>query len=123
VTNLVLTVPLTYAVGYNGAAIATAIAYMPAWGVSLYFIGQAWGSGIRSALPWRFYGKTLAVALTTGAVVYAAMTQVGGGSVARIAIATAAFAAIFLVAGRAVGVVTRGDMAYLRSWLSFGVLK
>jgi O-antigen/teichoic acid export membrane protein len=122
-TNLILTVPLTYAVGYNGAAIATAVAYMPAWGVSLYFIGQAWGSGIRTALPWRFYGKCLVVALVTGAATYAAMTQVSGSPIVRIVIATAGFAAVFLVAGRATGVVSRADMAYLRGWISFGAIK
>jgi hypothetical protein len=96
---------------------------MPAWGVSLYFIGQAWGSGIRTALPWRFYGKCLVVALVTGAATYAAMTQVSGSPIVRIVIATAGFAAVFLVAGRATGVVSRADMAYLRGWISFGAIK
>jgi O-antigen/teichoic acid export membrane protein len=123
VSNLLLTVPLTWLLGYNGAAIATTVANVPAWIVSLHFIGMAWGRGIPDALPWRFYGKVLVLSWLVGVAVYVAGQFVGGPPVLRIVGATVVYGAVFLVAGRITGLVRREDLAFLRRWISFGAIK
>jgi O-antigen/teichoic acid export membrane protein len=122
-TNLCLTVPLTRYIGYNGAAIATTLAYAPAWLVSLRAIGEAWGGGIRNALPWAFYLRVLMVSWGTGAVVYLVTPHLAETEVARLAVAALSYAAVYLLVGRVTGLLRPADLTFLRRWLTFGLSK
>lgn len=69
-TNLLLAAPLTLAFGLIGPALATAISVIPGWLVTLHRIGRVFGGGIRDALPWRHYGKVLAISAGLGMLLW-----------------------------------------------------
>jgi O-antigen/teichoic acid export membrane protein len=120
-TNLVLTVPFTWLIGANGAATATVVANLPAWLMSLHFIGSAWGRGMRDALPWRFYATVTSVAAAAGLVVWSTLDVVAPSPGLRIAYGTGAFAVLYVLGGRLLRVLDANDLRYVRRWLTFGL--
>jgi hypothetical protein len=123
VTNLVLTVPLTWLVGYEGPALASVIAIIPAWIITLYRIGDSLRGGIGVALPWRFYGRVLALSIGLGALLAVGHRAVGLHPALAVPLALAVYAPVFLAAGYAVGVIKREDVHYLLRAVSLGVIK
>jgi len=122
-TNLILTVPMTYLLGSNGAAIATVLSALPPWSVSLYFIGKAWGRGVRDALPWRFYLAVLALAAGVGVAIWFGVGSLHLDRGARLAVGSLAYLGLYAGLGRLVGLIQADDLAFLRRWLSFGLVK
>jgi O-antigen/teichoic acid export membrane protein len=123
VSNLVMQYPMTRLFGINGPAIATAVANVPAWLFVLHRIGRALGDGIRIALPWRFYARTLVVAGALGAVLYLVRERLHFHHAINLAIGVIGYAIAFVVVGRLTGVLKREDTMYLKRVLSFGVLR
>jgi O-antigen/teichoic acid export membrane protein len=123
VTNTILTWPLTLLFGYPGPAIASVVAVAPAWLYSLWRIGEAMGGGIRDALPWRDYTRLLVVAGAVALAVWLAMLEVDLRSGYRLAIGAVVYAALFIVAGRALRMISREDLKYLGEWLTLRMLR
>jgi len=112
-TNLVLTVPLTLLIGSNGAAIATVVANIPAWLLTLSRIGRAMGGGIGVALPWRFYLRSLLVTGALGLALHFLRPHLGDTIGMRIGIGVPVYLASYLVVGRLTGIVSADDLWFL----------
>jgi O-antigen/teichoic acid export membrane protein len=122
-TNVLLQFPLTKLFGFTGPALATALSVVPSWLFTLQRIGHALGGGIRTALPWRFYARTVAVAAGLGAILWLVRPYIELPAGPRLAVGVVAYAIAFVIVGRLTGVVHREDTAYLRRALSFGLLR
>lgn len=122
-TNLILTVPCTLIFGAYGAAIATVIANVPAWLVTLDRIGNAMGGGAKIALPWRFYVRGLVVTGSIGLVLWFVRPYVHMGTAGRLGVMSLAYGVVYVIVGRIAGVLTPTDVGTLRRWLTLGLWK
>jgi O-antigen/teichoic acid export membrane protein len=122
-TNLVLTVPCTLAFGAYGAAIATVVANVPAWILTLDRIGRAMGGTTRIALPWAFYLRALIVTSALGAGLWALRPYIHLGTGARLAVMSGIFLVAYVIVGRLTRVLSAGDIAQLRRWVTLGMWK
>ncbi|MEO8698410.1 MAG: oligosaccharide flippase family protein [Kofleriaceae bacterium] len=118
-TNAMLTLPLTWLLGYPGAALATLLANIPPWLWTLSRIAQAMKVGMREVLPWRSLARTLVLAAAIGLAVELAVAQLALSPGPRLALAALAFTSSYLAVALRLGSVTRADLAYLGRWLSF----
>jgi hypothetical protein len=116
-------VPCTLIFGAYGAAIATVIANVPAWLVTLDRIGNAMGGGARIALPWRFYLRGLAVTGGIGLVLWLVRPHIHMGTAGRLVVMSAAYAVVYVIVGRIAGVLHSEDIATLRRWFTLGLWK
>ncbi|MBZ0234598.1 MAG: lipopolysaccharide biosynthesis protein [Deltaproteobacteria bacterium] len=123
-SNLILTVPCVLLFGAYGAAIATVVANVPAWLVTLDRIGNAMGGGTSIALPWRFYLRGLLVTGGLGLGLWLARPYLHGMSTAaRLGAMSGIYIGAYLVVGRLTRVLTAADLVQLRRWVTFGVWK
>jgi O-antigen/teichoic acid export membrane protein len=122
-SNLALTVPLTLLFGYPGPAMASVIACIPPWIITLLRIGDSLGGGVRAALPWRFYGRVLAVSGVLGGVLYFAHRALALHPAIGVPVALAGFGLLYLPAGYVIGVIKREDVHYLLRGVSLGMIK
>ncbi|MBE7450903.1 MAG: polysaccharide biosynthesis C-terminal domain-containing protein [Kofleriaceae bacterium] len=122
-SNLILTVPCTLAFGAYGAAIATVIANVPAWLLTLDRIGRAMGGTARDALPWRFYLRALALTAALGGALWLVRPHVALGAGMRLLVMSIGFMAVYLVAARLARILTTDDLRLVRRWLTLGVWK
>lgn len=120
-TNAVLTVPLTWALGSSGAALATLLANVPPWLWTLSRIGGAMQTGIAGSMPWRDLARGLLVTLAIGAGLWLLKGQLAWPASVRLAVTAVAFAALYIPIARVVGMISASDLAYLGRWLSFRV--
>lgn len=118
-TNAVLTLPLTYLLGYPGAALATLLANVPPWLWTLSRIGRALGTGLPGALPWAVLARGLATAGAVGAVVWLIKRELPLGAAPRLGIALALFGLLHIPAARLAGVLSAQDLRYIARWLTF----
>jgi O-antigen/teichoic acid export membrane protein len=123
VTNLVLTVPLTLLIGFEGPAVATVLAVVPQWFITLFRIGDTLQGGIGVSLPWRFYGRVMAVSCGLGGLLFVAYRAAGLHPAVAVPAALVAFTLAYLPAGYLVGVIKREDVHYLARALTFGLIK
>lgn len=121
--NLVLSVPFTLLFGFPGAALATLLANVPAWIYTLRRIARALGVPMARVLPWRAYAGTLLLSAAVGAATLLVAHSVGIPAGARLAVAVPVFVGLWLVAGRALGLVHADDLTFLREWLQLKLLK
>jgi O-antigen/teichoic acid export membrane protein len=120
IVNLALSPPLTWAFGFVGPAIATALSYVPAWLLTLHRIGRALGGGIPQAMPWRHYGLTLAVGGGLGLALWLVRPALDFHPGANLAVALVGYAIAYVAIGRIVGILRAADLSYLRRILTFG---
>lgn len=118
-TNAVLTLPLTYLLGYPGAALATLLANVPPWLWTLSRIGGGIGVGLRGALPWSVLARGLAIAGAVGVLVWLIKRELPFAAAPRLALAVVAFASIYVPVARLLGVLTAHDLGYIARWLTF----
>jgi len=123
ITNLAMQYPMIHIFGLNGSAIATAFANAPAWIFVLSRIGYALGGGVRVAMPWGFYARTLVVAGAVGGLLHFAHRWMTWHPGINLGVGLLAYAIVFVIAGRLTGVLKREDTAYLRRTVSFGLLR
>lgn len=115
-TNLALTVPLTLLIGYNGAAVATVVANVPAWILTLSRIGRAMGGGIRVALPWRFYLRSLLVTGAIGLALHVARPYLGDTIAMRIGVGVPLYLVCYLIVGRLSNIISSDDLWFLAGY-------
>ncbi|HWO22278.1 MAG TPA: oligosaccharide flippase family protein [Kofleriaceae bacterium] len=120
-TNAVLTLPLTYLLGYPGAALATLLAHVPPALWTWSRIGGAMSVGLRGALPWRTLARGLATAGAVGALVWLAKRELPLAAAPRLALGVIAFGLIYIPVARALGVLTPRDLGYIARWLTFRI--
>lgn len=117
VTNLVLTVPLTMAIGYNGAAVATVVANVPAWLLTLSRIGRKMGGGIRISLPWAYYLRGLLVTGAIGLALWFARPYLGDRPSVRLGLGIAVYLVAYTVVGRLSRFLHADDLWFIAGYL------
>ncbi|MDX2087583.1 MAG: oligosaccharide flippase family protein [Kofleriaceae bacterium] len=118
-TNAMLTLPLTYLLGYPGAALATLLANIPPWLWTLSRIGRAMGTGLGGALPWATLARGLVTAGAVGVGIWLAKQLMPFHAALRLVIAVLAYGVIYIPIARAVRVLSKSDLAYIVKWLTF----
>jgi len=118
-TNAVLTLPLTYALGYPGAALATLLANIPPWLWTLSRIGRAMGTGLAGALPWATLARGLATAGGVGIGVWLAKQALPLPAAARLLVAVLVYGLAYIPIARATRVLAQSDLDYIVRWLTF----
>lgn len=113
-SNLLLQWPLTRLFGMNGPAMATALANAPAWLFTLDRIGKIYGRGLRDALPWGFYLRTLVICGLLGVALWQLRPYLFGPPWLALIEGLVAYAVTYVLVGRLTGVLRAEDTAYLR---------
>lgn len=121
--NLVISVPLTWWLGFYGPAIGTVVAFVPTLCFYNWYIAKAAGVSFRETFPLLAYLKIVAVALipTAGAVAFklgfdAHPALMFAGEVAIVALGWA-------LIGTMAGLIEDEDWGYVRRWARLDVLK
>lgn len=122
-TNVVFTYPLTRLFGYPGPAMASVVAVFPCWMFILSRIGAVLGGGIRGALPWGAYARVLALSAALGVVTWLGIGELPLRAGFRLAIGAVAYLTMFILIGRALGLIARGDLRYVWHWLTLRMLE
>jgi peptidoglycan biosynthesis protein MviN/MurJ (putative lipid II flippase) len=119
ISNVVLSVPLAFGLGFLGPALGTALAFMPQIYYYCTCIAQGSGVPITQTFPVGGYLRVLAVALVGAAAAFAfkANTELSAGP--RLAIEAAIVLSVFAALGTALRVIEREDWRYLKNWLRF----
>ncbi|MEM7157183.1 MAG: polysaccharide biosynthesis C-terminal domain-containing protein [Myxococcota bacterium] len=116
-SNVVLSVPLLFWLGFIGPAMGTALAFIPCAIFYCWCIARASGLRITETFPLLSYLRILAVGLTGVALAVGFKLSFDGSA----AMMMATEAAILLVTFAVVGTLTRTigteDWRYLRNWL------
>lgn len=116
VTNLILTVPLTKLVGFNGAAIATVVANVPAWLLTLSRIGRKMGGGIRIALPWSYYLRGLIVTGLLAIALWIARPYLGERPSIRLGVGVSIYMAGYAIVGRLANFIHADDLWFIAGY-------
>ena len=77
------------------------------------------GVRMRAVLPWHRLARTLALTASLGIALWFAKAQLPWPAGARFGISFVAFGVAYVILARRLGILTRGDLAYLTRWLSF----
>lgn len=94
------------------------MATLPAWFISLHFIGRAWGAGIRDALPRRFYGAVLASAAITGVAVWSVLGRLSTSPGLRMAIGASMYVSIYALVARLSRLLDDDDLRFVVRWFT-----
>ncbi|ACY15635.1 polysaccharide biosynthesis C-terminal domain-containing protein [Haliangium ochraceum] len=118
-SNLVLSVPLTWLLGLSGPALATLLSALVTWYVYLKRIGVHLGVGLGAVFPWAYYGKVVGVAAVAGAVCwglrYLVLDELP--QMLALSIATAAFLLVYAALGALARVIDRSHWRILGGWV------
>ena len=122
-TNLVVNYPLLLWLGFPGAALATLFSVVPAFAYTLHRICRGLGVPLREVMPWRAYFTTLVAAAALGGLLWAAREVVALPAWANLAFGLPLYLAAAFALGRALGLVRREDVDYLRGWFMLKLLR
>jgi O-antigen/teichoic acid export membrane protein len=123
ILNLALGVPFTYAFGFPGPALATLVANWIVWLVTLATLTKVLDCRLRDALPWLAYARTIVTAGAAGAILAWAREAAALGAGANLALGPPVFIALFFALAAPQRLIERGDLAFLRRWLTLRLLR
>ncbi len=125
VTNILLTIPLTIYFGIIGAAAGTLIASIFNWFLYLRRIGGHMNISAMRVLPFGFYLRVLATAVTVGIPVWMSRAYLFADEAAVIGVIynVVVFLLLFGAAGSMFKVITPKDWNDLKEWLSLKFLR
>lgn len=125
IANILLSIPLTMWLGINGTALATLLANVYNWYITLRRIGGHMEVKPFEVLPFNYYLKVLGTAAFVGIPVWLSrfylFTQ--EQTLAGLAWSIPVYLVLFGVTGTALGVITSREWAQLREWLSLKFLR
>lgn len=120
VANIILSIPLTIWFGIVGTAISTLLANVYNWCVTLRRIARHMEISVFKVLPFKFYGKVLAISLAVGIPVsigrYYLLNQAAVWG--RLGFSISLFLLLFGAVGTAAGIIKPKDWRDLKNWLS-----
>lgn len=116
-SNLLLSVPLLWIVGFVGPAMGTALAFVPMVLLYTWYISRASGLPWRSIFPTGRYAQVMGVALVGVAAAVAFKLTVEGSAPIKLAGEAAILLSVFAILGSALGVIRREDWRYASSWV------
>lgn len=122
-SNVALSVPLLWMVGFVGPAMGTALAFIPTVMFYTWCISRASGLRWGEIFPLREYGRIVGVALL-GVVAALGFKLTVEGPAALLLVGEAAILlAVYSALGTALGVIAREDWAYLGGWVRLKMLR
>ncbi len=114
VSNIVLTIPLTYYFGIIGAVSGTLIANLYNWVVVLHVIGKHLNLPWYKVIPFGNYFRVLFASVLAGMVIFGAGLLITIDHTAIVLIVKVAlYLVLFLVGGHLFGVISGSDRRYL----------
>jgi O-antigen/teichoic acid export membrane protein len=124
VANILISVPLALAIGFNGPALGTVIAFIPTVFAYCWCISNATGIPLKEVFPLGTWLKTLALTMVAAAPAIALkimMPDMHAGL--RFVIIAGVLLAVYSVIGTAFKQLTREDWGYLRDWFKLRFLR
>jgi O-antigen/teichoic acid export membrane protein len=121
--NLLLSYPFTVMFGFPGAAIATVSATIPPLLFTLWRIAVRFNCKISEVMPYRHYFATLGVATLLAVGLYYLRPYLGDSAGVRLGLGAAIYLVTYTIVARALRLITKEDLAYLRDWLSLKMLR
>ncbi len=115
--NVLLSIPLTWALGALGPALGTALAFIPTVLFYVWSIGRASGVAPRRVFPLRSYARVVALAALAALPAYGLKRYVGGAQGWGLLIAVLGTSLGFAVLGSLTRTIERSDWRYLADWL------
>lgn len=123
VANVALSVPLVHAIGFEGPALGTALAFVPTVMFYCWCIGRAAGLPFGAIFPVGSYLQILGVAAVAGAAGVAFKLGVAGPAGLKLAGTAAVVLAVFAAVGTLAGRIEVADWRYVGRWLRLDVLR
>lgn len=125
VANILLSIPLTMWLGINGTALATLLANLYNWYITLRRIGGHMEVKSYEVLPFNYYLKVLGTAVAVGIPVWMSRLYLFGTeqTMAGLAWSIPVYLILFGVAGSVFGVISSREWKQLREWLSLKFLR
>lgn len=117
VANLVLCLPLTWAVGFIGPALGTSLAFIPMVLFYVWSIKRATGLGMREIFPSAEYFRVLGLSAVAGGAAYLLKAQLALPKGFGLTLSVLVTVLVFAVLGTLSGAVTRADWRFARDWL------
>jgi len=122
-TNIILTIPMTYQWGIIGAVSGTLLANLLNWRITLGVIGKHMDLPWFRALPFHAYLRNLAVSLFAGVTVFLVGLLLHTSSpFLSLMWKSTLFLLIFGATGSYLAVITQSDWRTLRDWLTLRFL-
>lgn len=115
--NVVVSVPLTLWLGFEGPALGTMIAFVPTILAYGYFIGKAVGVSPWHTFPWVGWLRIALVALVGSVPAWALKLAVPLHPALALGLEAVLVLVGFLVVGRLSGVITAADVHEAKGWL------
>ena len=117
-SNIVVSVPAAYTIGFIGPALGTVLANVPSFLYALHRIARATKSSWRDVFPWGEYGKILGIAVLVAlpAVAFRLLVSLPAG--ADLAVVASGYLLLFGLVATLAGAIRRADWAFVGRWLS-----
>jgi len=120
VSNILISVPALWMLGFVGPALGTTLAFIPTAILYTWFIARATRMPIGRVFPIAAYGRILVLASVAGALATLWKHHVALSPAAALISEGAIVLAAFALLGTATGVITRDDWRFLLSWIPEG---
>ena len=122
-SNLVISLPLTLAIGFVGPALGTAIAFIPTVLFYCHFISKASGVRFTATFPLVGYLKVVTVGAAAGALGWWVRGLLDLTPGLSLAVVVPLVCAAFGVLGNLLGLITREDWRFALDWVRLKILK
>ncbi len=119
VLNIILSIPMVKYMGISGPPTATLIANMFAWAYTLTKISKGLQVSFIKVFPFRFYIKTLTVAVLSAIPVVVLGTLVHTSNTLELLLKVIAYLLVFSAAASFAKVYKKEDWLYLLGWVTF----
>ena len=120
VSNILISVPALWMLGFVGPALGTTLAFIPTAILYTWFIARATRVPLGRVFPIAAYGRILVLASVAGALATLWKHHVALSPAAALISEGAIVLAAFALLGTATGVITRDDWRFLLSWIPEG---
>ncbi len=112
-SNVALSLPLLWVVGFIGPAMGTALAFIPTALFYCWCIARASGLRLRDTFPLLHYLRIVAVGLVGAGVAFAVKLQVDGSAAAMLALEAGIVVGSFALLGTLLGLIRADDWRYV----------
>ncbi len=123
VSNIVVSVPLVALVGPTGAAMGTALAFIPSVAAYTWFIAKATSVRWRAVFPITRWLLVVAHAGASAAAVAGGLSLLHLPDPAELAVTLVGVCGVFALLGTATGLISRDDWRFALDWVSLRIMR
>ncbi len=117
-SNVVISVPLLFIIGFEGPAVGTALAFIPGAAAYCWYIAKASGMHFREIFPVTDYLKVVAVGAVAAGAAAAFKLSFPFGAALRLTGIAVVLLAVFVIVGSATRLIRREDWLFVGQWFS-----